>query len=46
MLSQAMCCVYKKIMERRNMFGGRECLHKPIPRHPLPLKDQPQDSIE
>jgi hypothetical protein len=42
---------YKRIRERKNMFGGcvvrcggRGCLCGPMLRHPLPLRDQPQDN--
>jgi hypothetical protein len=26
-------------------YGGRGCFSGPMPRHPFPLRDQPQDGI-
>jgi hypothetical protein len=44
--------VFLKDKERRNIFnggvvrcGGKEYLLRPILRHPLPLRDKPQDGI-
>ena len=43
---------YKNIWREQNMFGGgtvrsrgRECLFRPMLRHPFPLRDQPHDAI-
>jgi hypothetical protein len=45
-------CVYYVIIKKeraiRTSSGGcrgRGCLSGPMPRHPFPLRDQPQDSI-